>query len=69
MLLALVDADYNLLYANVGCQGRTSDGGVFKNSELCHLLVNGEIILPHSRQLPDLPSLNDSCLVESNRES
>ena len=69
VLLALVDADYKFLYVNVGCQGRISDGGVFKNSELYHLLVNGEINLPDSRQLPVLSSLNDSFLVESNRES
>ena len=68
-LLALVDDDYKFLYVSVGCQGRISDGGVFQNSELYHLLVNGEINLPDSRQLPDLSSLNDSFLVESNRES
>lgn len=27
VLFALVDADYNFLYADVGCQGRISDGG------------------------------------------
>ena len=69
VLLALFDVDYKFLYVNVGCQGRISDGGVFKNSELYHLLVNGEINLPDSRQLPDLSSLNDSFLVESKRES
>ena len=69
VLLALVDADNKFLYVSVGCQGRISDGGVFKNSELYHLLVNGEIKIPDSRQLPDLSSLNDSFLVESNRES
>ena len=42
---------------------------MFKNSELYHLLVDGEINLPDSRQLSDLSSLNDSFLVESNRES
>ena len=42
---------------------------MFKNSELYHLLVNGEINLPDSKQLPDLSRLNDSFLVESNRES
>ena len=31
------------------------------------LVVNGEINLPDSRQPPDLSSLNDSFLVESNR--
>ena len=60
VLLALADADYMFLYFSVGCQGRISDGGVFKNSEVYHLVVNGEINLPDSRQLPDLSSLNDS---------
>ena len=69
VLLVLVDTNYKFLYVNVGCQGRMSDGAVFKNSELYHLLVNGKINLPDSRQLSDLSSLNDSFLVESNRES
>ena len=69
VLLALVDADYKFLHVNVGCQVRISDGGVFETSELYHLLVNGEINLPDTRQLSDLSSLNDSFLVESNRES
>jgi hypothetical protein len=34
VLLALVDADYCFLYADVGCQGRISDGGVFRNTIL-----------------------------------
>ena len=34
---------------------------MFKNSEFYHLLVNGKINLPDSRQLPEL--------TESNRES
>ena len=68
-MLALVDANYKFLYVNVECQGRISDGRVFTNSELHHLIVNGEIILPDSRQIPNLSSLNDSFLVESNRES
>ena len=69
VLLALADAEYKFLYVNVGCQGRISDGGVFKNLELYHPLVYGQINLPDSRQLLDLSSLNDSFLVESNRES
>ena len=69
VLLVLVDTNYKFLYVNVGCQGRMSDGAVFKNSELYHLLVNGKINLPDSRQLLDLSNLNDSFLVKSNHES
>uniref|UniRef100_A0AAG5D0Z1 DDE Tnp4 domain-containing protein n=1 Tax=Anopheles atroparvus TaxID=41427 RepID=A0AAG5D0Z1_ANOAO len=29
VLMAIVDADYNFLYADVGCQGRMSDGGLW----------------------------------------
>lgn len=32
VMFALVDADYNFIYVDVGCQGRISDGGVFKNT-------------------------------------
>ena len=64
----MVGADFKFLYVNVGCQGRISDGGVFQNSELYHLLVNGEVNLLDSRQLPNLSSLNDSFLIESNCE-
>lgn len=36
LLMAVVDADYNFLFADVGCQGRISDGGVIKNTEFYH---------------------------------
>lgn len=32
VLMAIVDADYNFLYANIGCQGRISDAGVLRNT-------------------------------------
>jgi len=34
VLMALVDANYNFLYADIGCQGRISDGGVFRNTNI-----------------------------------
>ncbi|XP_050542002.1 uncharacterized protein LOC126905910 [Daktulosphaira vitifoliae] len=34
VLMVLVNANYCFLYTNVGCQGRISDGGVFKNTSL-----------------------------------
>ena len=34
VLLALVDADYKFIFIDVGCNGRVSDGGVFRNSPI-----------------------------------
>jgi hypothetical protein len=34
VLFALVDANYNFIFVNAGCQGRISDSSVFKNTEL-----------------------------------
>jgi hypothetical protein len=31
VLFALVNANYNFLFEDVGCQGRILDGGVFRN--------------------------------------
>jgi len=44
--MALVDADYSLIYINAGCQGRISDGGVFKNTDLWKRLENKSLNLP-----------------------
>lgn len=52
VLFALVDAEYNFLYANVGCQGRISDGGVFRNSDLFKKLEKNCLNLPPCSTLP-----------------
>lgn len=52
VLLALVDADYNFLYADVGCQGRISDGGVFRNTSLFKKLDQNELNIPSPDVLP-----------------
>lgn len=41
VLFALVDAEYNFLFVDVGCQGRISDGGVFKDTELFQKIEDG----------------------------
>ncbi|CAH1973662.1 unnamed protein product [Acanthoscelides obtectus] len=51
VLFALVDADYNFIYADVGCQGRISDGGVFKNTTLYKKLEGRELKIPQPEVL------------------
>lgn len=41
VLFAMVDANYNFIFVDIGCQGRISDGGVFKNTQLFKSLQNG----------------------------
>jgi hypothetical protein len=40
ILMAIVDAYYCFIYVNVGCQGRISVGGVFRNTEFYRQLEN-----------------------------
>ncbi|GBM86547.1 hypothetical protein AVEN_204526-1 [Araneus ventricosus] len=54
VLLALVFANYNFLFVDIGCQGRISDGGVFKDTKL-HTLLNSKRL-----GLPPIASLQNS---------
>lgn len=55
VLLAVVDADYKFIYVDIGCNGRVSDGGVFKNSSLSKALEENTLNVP-----PPQPLLNQS---------
>lgn len=46
VLMALVDAEYNFLFVDIGCQGGVSDGGVFKNCQLYKDLEKNNLNLP-----------------------
>lgn len=51
VLFALVDANYNFIYVDIGCQGRISDGGVFKNTTLYNKLENRTLTIPDPKVL------------------
>lgn len=53
VLMAVVDADYCFTFADVGCQGRISDGGVMKNTSFYKKLQENELHLPSNRALPN----------------
>lgn len=52
VLIALVDADYCFTFADIGCQGRMSDGGVLRNSILWDKMNNNTLNLPQPHPLP-----------------
>lgn len=58
VLMALVDANYRFIYCDVGCNGRISDGGVFKGCSLNDALSSKTINLPRPSLLP---GTNDVC--------
>nr|XP_049462188.1 uncharacterized protein LOC120956968 [Anopheles coluzzii] len=51
VLLAVVDADYNFLHADIGGKGGISDGGVFKNTRLYQRLENNSLNVPEPEPL------------------
>lgn len=54
VLLALADANYKFLYVDVGCNGRISDGGVFRNSSLSSAMENNLLNIPMPRYIGDV---------------
>jgi len=46
VLFALVHANYNFMFVEVGCQGRISDNGVFTNTELYKKLETKSLCIP-----------------------
>ena len=53
--MALVDADYQFIFVDIGDYGCQSDGAVFKNSNLRQAFVNGELDIPEPKELPNYP--------------
>ena len=53
VLLALVDANYRFIYVNVGCNGRISDGGVFRASSLSDALNKDMLRIPAPKSPSD----------------
>ena len=49
LVLSVVDANYKFLYVDIGCNGRISDGGVFRNSSS---LESNSLNIPASKSLP-----------------
>ncbi|MFV0264533.1 MAG: transposase family protein [Kluyvera sp.] len=55
VLLAVVDADYKVIFVDVGAVGSESDGGIFAQSQLANMLENKRANLPPADKLPGDP--------------
>lgn len=53
ILLALVDADYKFLYADIGTNGRASDGGVWSKCKFKDAIKKEEMGIPPPTNLPN----------------
>ena len=53
VILALVDANYQFLWADVGGVGSQSDGQIYNASEMAEVLQSGEMNLPDDAPLPN----------------
>ena len=52
VLPAVVGANAEFIFADVGCQGRISDGGVLRNSQFYKALERDMLNIPPPKQLP-----------------
>ncbi|XP_016665006.1 uncharacterized protein LOC107885826 [Acyrthosiphon pisum] len=52
VLIGVADANYKLIYVDVGCNGRISDRGVFNNCSLHDALESKQLTLPEPEALP-----------------
>lgn len=57
VVMAIADGEYRLIYVDVGCNGRISDGGVFNKCSFAVALEKDKLNLPKLTALPnrDLP--------------
>ena len=53
VLMALVDADYKFIWAEVGSNGSAGDAQVFKSSELKEVIVKQVLGLPETEAMPN----------------
>ena len=52
MLVAVVGPSAEFVFADVGCQGRISDGGVLRNTVFYHALEAKQLNIPEPKPLP-----------------
>lgn len=57
VLLAIVDADYNFIYANCGAKGKSSDSGVFQETSFYEAMNENQLSWPEPEPLRHEPNM------------
>ena len=55
MVMAIANANYEIMYANFGTNGRVSDGGVIEQTDFYQRLLNSNLNLPERNNHNGLP--------------
>lgn len=56
VLMAVVDANYNFIYIDVGAYGKECDSAVFKETEFWKRIIGDKLNIPPPKQLPGADS-------------
>ena len=63
VLMALVDADYEFAYVDIGAEGREGDSGVWGLCTLADALAKGRVQFPAPAPLPNSDTMAPYCIV------
>ena len=66
VLLAIVDANYRFIYTDIGCNGRISDGDVYRNCNIVKALENNSLIIPQASYLAGTNTLFPYVIVAND---
>lgn len=66
VLMATVNANYEFIVADVGTNGRVSDGGVIKNTEFGKAIYSKSLQIPSPSQLPNSDKILPYVFVADN---
>lgn len=61
--MAVADANYKLIYTDIGSRGRNNDGGVFANCSFAAALENNTMDIPPPKPLPAREKAVPFCIV------
>jgi hypothetical protein len=53
VLMAIANANYELIMIDVSTNGRVSDGGVIKNTKFWNMFENNQLQIPEPEELPN----------------